>query len=93
MTQGVKNMEDHIITSSLIDNLFQYSNYYYICDGITRYHLCCMKRDVCPDIRAGYFVDDIIVYDDGQMDIYAYGRKYRTPIYLCTGIPTVTSDE
>lgn len=72
--------------------MFSYVNYYTFCEGITRFHLCRMKVDVCPEIRCGYIVDDIIVYDDGQLDIFVYGRKYTTRIKLWLEIPSITYD-
>lgn len=75
---------------SFVYQIFDYCSYFEIIDGITRYYPCILKRDVCPDLRTGNIVDEIVIYNDGKMEIYNHGRKYLLDLYLCTGIPTIS---
>jgi len=67
---------------ALINQLFEFVNYYQYCEGITGYYLCLLKRNLCPDLVAGQIVNDIVVYSDGYMDVFFGYAKYRFHLSL-----------
>ncbi len=73
---------------SLLATLFCYISSFEIYDGIIRYYPCLLNRDICYDLRAGYVVDEIIVYPhEKYMEIYHQDFKYIVPLWIGTGQP------
>jgi len=70
------------MSSPLIHQLFEYVNYYHYAEGITGYYMCLLKKNLCPDLLAGQIVNDIVIYSDGNMDVFFGYAKYRFQLAL-----------
>lgn len=67
-----------------LNQLFDYVSYYDYGDGIKGFVMCILKKDICTELKRGNVVEDIVIYEDGMMDIFNYNRVYRTYITLGT---------
>lgn len=74
-----------------VSEIFDYVSYYDYCEGIKGFVMCILKRDVCAELRCGSVVQDIVIYDDGSMQLFQDDKVYTTYLTLSSGLVWVHS--
>ena len=73
-----------------VSQIFDYVSHYDYCDGIKGFVMCILKRDICVDLRCGSVIQDIVIYDDGYMQLFQDDKIYTTSLFLAHGFVWVS---